>query len=338
MKVQSLLRVLRIVWAGLLSPSECWASNKAGKRTRIFVQWSFGCILQLPLAFVPKEDIGFVALGQSAGNSLLGTLVPGEELASGYYPCLTLQDEGGTLYLNSALTTAWSIWKGLGCLWNVLYFLCLKVGDKIPADLLRAEVPSGLMLPRKKGQHQKKKRPHFWPQLHRTWAQMRKTHPNPHSAPVLIFYLLNTREALPNRRHESSQAVSGLILHLDESCRAGGTGGHVPTGVFPASEEWAAIKGIWKDWQGNKPCLPGPRDFCVVSSPSRSVTGVCHHHPKWSCVTLDQTWIFLLNILMWNMRKNLESSMQKMKGLKSKQIGRRTDDQGARRDGERDNL
>lgn len=134
-----------------------------------------------------------------------------------------------SVYLNSVLTTAWSIWKRLGCLWNVLYFLCLKVGDKIPADLLRAEVASGLML--------LKKRPHFWPQLHRTWAQMWKTHPNPHSAAGLNFYLLNTREALPNRRCESSQAVSGLILHLDESCRAGGTGVHVPRWVFPTSEE-----------------------------------------------------------------------------------------------------
>lgn len=65
----------------------------------------------------------------------------------------------------------------------------------------------------------------------------KKTHLNPHSAAGLNFYLLNTREALPNRRHGSSQAVSGLILHLDESCRAGGPGGYVPRRVFPISEE-----------------------------------------------------------------------------------------------------
>lgn len=61
------------------------------------MQWSFRCMLLVPLAFVPKEDIRFVALGESAGNSLLGTLVPGEVLASGYYPSLKLQDEAGTL-------------------------------------------------------------------------------------------------------------------------------------------------------------------------------------------------------------------------------------------------
>lgn len=54
-------------------------------------------ILQAPLAFVPKEDIRFAALGESAGNSLLGTSVPGEVLAAAYYPRLELQDEGGTL-------------------------------------------------------------------------------------------------------------------------------------------------------------------------------------------------------------------------------------------------
>lgn len=51
----------------------------------------------MPLAFVPKEDIRFAALGESAGNSLLGTSVPGEVLAAAYYPRLKLQDEGGSL-------------------------------------------------------------------------------------------------------------------------------------------------------------------------------------------------------------------------------------------------
>lgn len=158
---QPLLKVLKIVWTGLLTPSECWASNRAGKRTWLLVQWSFRCTSCrcLWLLFQKKTS----------------GLLPWESLPvipSWAHRCLekcwqqpttlvwncTMKEEV-SVYLNSALTTAWSIWKGLGRLWNVQYFLCLKVGDKIPADLLRAEVASGLTL--------LKKKPHFWPQLHR---------------------------------------------------------------------------------------------------------------------------------------------------------------------------
>lgn len=116
--------------------------------------------LQGPLAFVPKEVIRSVALGESPGTSLFGTSCLEKCWHQPTSLVRTCRMKGELcVYLNSTSTTAWSIWKGLSHLWNALYFLCLKVGDKIPADLLRAEVASGLML--------LKKRPHFWPQLHR---------------------------------------------------------------------------------------------------------------------------------------------------------------------------
>lgn len=97
---------------------------------------------------------------------------------------------------------------------------------------------------------------------------MWKTHPNPCSGTGLNYYLLNTREALPNRRHTSRQAVSGPILSLEETYRAGGTSGHVPRAVLPASEEQPERKGHLKRftrgqtllaWTKRLLCCP----FCV---------------------------------------------------------------------------
>lgn len=149
---QSLLRVLRMVWTGLLTPSECWAGDRAGKWTQVLVQWPFRCTSCrcLWLSFQKKTS------GLLPWESLLG--MPSCWCLE-YQPTTLVWNcrmkEKLSVYLNSALTTAWSIWKGLGHLWNVQYFLCLKVSDKIPADLLRAEVAPGLTL--------LKKKPHFWP-------------------------------------------------------------------------------------------------------------------------------------------------------------------------------
>lgn len=163
---------------------------------------------------------------------------------------------------------------------------------------------------------------------------MWKTHPNPCSGTGLNYYLLNTRETLPNRRHTSRQAVSGPILYLEEMYRAGGTSSHVPRGVLPASEEQPERKGHLKRFTRGRTLLAWTKRLCVVPSVSRSVAGDYQRRPS-GAVSLDQLWVCLLSILTWNVSKNLESSVQEMKGLEIKTDRHHL---GAGGDGERDAL